>query len=104
MPGIWPETADSILLYAAGRPVFVADAYTRRVLERHRLIRPGMGYEEVRAWLEARLPADPKLFNEYHALLVAVGKRYCRSVPRCAECPLRRDLARFRIRLRPLRR
>ena len=104
IPGIGPETADSILLYAVGRPVFVADAYTRRVLARHRLIRPGMGYEELRAWLEARLPSDPRFFNEYHALLVAVGKRYCRSVPRCAECPLRRDLARFRIRLRPPRR
>jgi endonuclease-3 related protein len=104
VPGIGPETADSILLYAAGRPVFVVDAYARRVLARHRVIRPGLGYEELRAWLEARLPRDPQLFNEYHALLVAVGKRYCRTVPRCAECPLRLDLARFRIRLRPPRR
>lgn len=92
VPGIGPETADSILLYAVGRPVFVVDAYTRRVLGRHRLLRPGAGYEEVRALFERHLPSDPRLFNEYHALLVAVGKQYCRSRPRCEECPLRFDL------------
>lgn len=92
VPGLGPETADAILLYAAGRPVFVADAYVRRVLARHRLIRAGTGYEEARAFLEAHLPSDPRLFNEYHALLVAVGKAYCRTVPRCERCPLRFDL------------
>lgn len=90
--GIGPETADSILLYALGRPVFVVDAYTRRILSRHRLLARGAGYEEVRALFEHHLPSDPRLFNEYHALLVAVGKEYCRSRPRCGECPLRFDL------------
>ncbi len=98
VPGVGPETADSILLYAAGRPVFVVDAYARRVLTRHRIVPRGIGYEDLRARLESHLPGDPRLLNEYHALLVAVGKRYCRTVPRCAGCPLRADLARFRIR------
>jgi endonuclease-3 related protein len=90
--GLGPETADAILLYAAGRPLFVADAYTRRVLARHRLIDRGAGYEEARRWLEAHLPSDPELFNEFHALLVAVGKSNCRTAPRCGDCPLRADL------------
>jgi len=90
--GLGPETADAILLYAAGRPAFVADAYTRRVLARHRLIDRAAGYEEARAWLEAHLPSDPALFNEFHALLVAVGKSNCRTAPRCDDCPLRADL------------
>jgi len=92
IPGLGPETADAILLYAAGRPVFVADASARRVLGRHRLIDPRAGYEEVRHWLEAHLPSDPELFNEFHALLVAVGKSNCRSLPRCEGCALRFDL------------
>ncbi len=92
VPGVGPETADSILLYALGRPVFVVDAYTRRVLHRHRLLSAAAGYEEARALFERHLPGDPRLFNEYHALLVAVGKRYCQSRPRCEECPLRFDL------------
>jgi endonuclease-3 related protein len=92
VPGIGPETADSILLYAANRPVFVVDAYARRVLFRHRLVPRRIGYEALRALLEAHLPRDPRLFNEYHALLVAVGKRYCRARPRCEGCPLRFDL------------
>ena len=90
--GLGPETADAILLYAVGRPVFVADAYTRRVLTRHRLLPPGAGYEQARAFLEAHLPSDPALFNEFHALLVAVAKTHCRAIPRCQTCPLRRDL------------
>jgi endonuclease-3 related protein len=92
VPGLGPETADAILLYAAGRPVFVADAYTRRVLARHRLLPEASGYEEARAFLETHLPSDPALFNEFHALLVAVAKSHCRAVPRCETCPLRFDL------------
>ena len=92
IPGLGPETADAILLYAAGRPVVVADAYARRVLTRHRLIPARASYEEVRRWLEAHLPSDPDLFNEFHALLVAVGKSNCRSLPRCEGCALRFDL------------
>jgi endonuclease III related protein len=91
VPGLGPETADAILLYAAGRPVFVADAYTRRVLVRHGLLRREAGYEETRAFLEAHLPSDPALFNEFHALLVAVAKTHCRTIPRCEVCPLRFD-------------
>jgi len=92
VPGLGPETADAILLYAAGRPVFVADAYTRRVLARHRLIPASTRYEPARTFLEAHLPSDPALFNEMHALFVAVGKTHCRAIPRCAGCPLRFDL------------
>jgi endonuclease-3 related protein len=90
--GLGPETVDAILLYAAARPVFVADAYTRRVLVRHRLLARSAGYEEARAFLEGHLPSDPALFNEFHALLVAVAKTHCRAAPRCASCPLRFDL------------
>jgi endonuclease-3 related protein len=90
--GLGPETADAILLYAAARPVFVADAYTRRVLVRHRLLRRGAGYEEAHALLQAHLPSDPALFNEFHALLVAVAKTHCRTTPRCETCPLGRQL------------
>lgn len=90
--GLGPETADAILLYAADRPVFVADAYARRVLARHRLLPRGVRYEAARAFLEAHLPSDPTLFNEFHALLVAVGKAHCRAEPRCPGCPLRSDL------------
>src|SRR5262249_52290303 len=93
-PGLGPETVDAILLYAAGRPVFVADAYARRVLARHRFIGRRAGYEETRAFVEAHLPSDPALFNEFHALLVAVGKSHCRTAPagraaRCAACRVR---------------
>jgi endonuclease-3 related protein len=89
--GLGPETVDAILLYAAGRPVFVADAYSRRVLARHRLIPARAGYEEARAFVEAHLPSDPALFNELHALLVAAGKDHGRTTPRCPGCPRHRD-------------
>jgi endonuclease-3 related protein len=92
VPGLGPETADAILLYAAGRPVFVADAYARRVLVRHRLLPRQAGYEAARGYMEAHLPSDPALLNEFHALLVAVGKTHCRTTPKCAGCPLRADL------------
>ncbi|MBM3219357.1 MAG: endonuclease III domain-containing protein [Candidatus Rokubacteria bacterium] len=92
VPGLGPETVDAILLYAAARPVAVADGYTRRVLVRHRLLPATASYEDTRAFLEAHLPSDPALFNELHALFVAVGKAFCRTIPECAECPLRRDL------------
>jgi endonuclease-3 related protein len=92
VPGLGPETTDAILLYAADRPVFVADAYARRVLWRHRFIAPTASYEAARVFVEAHLPSDPALLNEFHALLVAVGKAFCRTVPRCDACPLRYDL------------
>ena len=95
VPGIGPETADTILLYAAGRPMFIVDEYTRRVLDRHGLVPRGLPYESVRAFLESHLPSDPALFGEYHALLVAVGKAHCRSEPDCQRCPLRFDLSKL---------
>ena len=88
--GIGPETADSILLYAAEHPVFVVDAYTRRILERHDLAEARHSYEEIRRLFESSLPADPALYNEFHALIVQTGKRHCRPrEPRCSECALR---------------
>ena len=87
--GIGPETADSILLYAGKHAVFVVDAYTRRMLERHQLATPGQSYNEIRQLFERNLPADAPLYNEYHALIVRTGKEYCRTRnPRCKECPL----------------
>ncbi len=87
--GIGPETADSILLYAGNHPVFVVDAYTKRILQRHGLAGEKAGYEEVRALFENNLPRDAKLYNEYHALLVNVGKNWCRTKePQCDQCPL----------------
>jgi endonuclease III related protein len=87
--GIGPETADSILLYAGGHPTFVVDAYTHRILARHGLSDGKPEYEKVRALFERNLPADVKLYNEFHALLVNVGKNWCRPrEPRCQECPL----------------
>jgi endonuclease-3 related protein len=97
--GIGPETADAIALYAAGRPIFVVDAYTRRILGRHRLVVPGAGYEAVQALLMGHLPHDPALFNEFHALLVRVAKEHCRTRPHCEGCPLRFDLRGRRPRL-----
>ncbi len=86
--GIGPETADSILLYACGKPVFVSDAYTHRILYRHRLIARDADVHEVRDLFMESLPHDVPLFNQFHALLVAAGKAFCRKKPRCGECPL----------------
>src|SRR5713226_9912275 len=87
--GIGPETADSILLYAGKHPVFVVDAYTRRILERHQLADPQHSYEYVRLFFERSLPPDVPLYNEFHALIVQTGKDYCRARnPRCDQCPL----------------
>jgi len=86
--GIGPETADSILLYAAHRPVFVVDAYTFRILLRHGMVDESAGYEELQSFFMDHLPDDTGLFNEFHALIVQTGKTYCRSTPRCKECPL----------------
>jgi endonuclease III related protein len=90
VPGIGPETADCILLYAARRPVFVVDAYTRRMLERHGWAAPGEPYDAVARRFTDRLPASTPLFNEYHALIVQLGKEFCRARPRCTGCPAER--------------
>jgi len=93
--GIGPETADSILLYAGGRAEFVVDAYTKRVFSRHGLISKEAGYEEVKALFMDNLPRDERLFNEYHALLVRLGKNFCRPRnPLCEACPLQTFLGR----------
>jgi endonuclease-3 related protein len=86
--GIGRETCDSILLYAGGKPSFVVDAYTRRLFAALGLIREKADYEEVRALFMRHLPADPALFNEYHALIVQHGKEHCRKKPRCPGCGL----------------
>ncbi len=93
LKGLGPETVDAILLYAGRQPFFVADAYTRRILARHRLVPSDTDYSAVQDFLHQHLPADQALFNEYHALLVEVGKRYCKhQAPRCDACPLREFL------------
>ena len=87
--GIGPETADSILLYAGQQPVFVIDAYTRRIFARHDLIDGREPYDALQQFVMAQLPKDAHVFNEFHALLVALGKRHChRRAPECARCPL----------------
>ena len=86
--GIGPETADSILLYAGGLPTFVVDAYTHRVFARHGWIGFDADYYRLKDHFESGLPQDARLFNEYHALLVQVGKEHCRKTPRCEGCPL----------------
>lgn len=86
--GIGPETADSIALYAANRPIFVVDAYTERILERMFGIEGD--YEEIRSLFESEMEKKVVIYQEYHALLVELGKRYCRKDPLCGECPLGR--------------
>ncbi|MFH1035970.1 MAG: endonuclease III domain-containing protein [Pseudomonadota bacterium] len=87
--GVGPETADCILLYAGNLPSFVVDAYTFRVLGRHGLAEPGLDYHGLRARFMQALPSDVALYNEYHALLVRLGKDFCKKgQPRCAGCPL----------------
>ena len=123
LKGVGPETADSILLYAGGHPVFVVDAYTRRILERHGIITARTGYEEIRKLMETAITSaepdtlrvlkpgeDPRHrvsrmsaaqrthlaqhYNELHALIVRAGNEFCRSTPRCDGCPLRKFLPR----------
>lgn len=87
--GIGPETADSMLLYAGGQPSFVVDAYTMRILMRHDIIDENADYDSLRELFMHGLPSDAVLFNEYHALLVRMGKSFCRKrIPVCEECPL----------------
>jgi endonuclease III related protein len=121
--GVGPETADSILLYAGKHPVFVVDAYTRRIMERHEIITPKSGYEEIRALMEqalvradreslvlpkpgreprhpvSRMSQGPRSelaqhYNELHALIVRAGNQHCRSTARCEDCPLQQFLPR----------
>jgi endonuclease-3 related protein len=87
--GIGPETADSILLYALEKPVFVIDAYTKRVLARHGVMDHDKSYAEFQGLFHSGLKRDVTVFNEYHALLVRLGKTYCKlKNPLCDRCPL----------------
>ena len=86
--GVGRETADSILLYAFDRPIFVVDAYTARIICRHELIGPDADYEQLREMFESSLPTDTQFYNEYHALLVKLGKEFCKTKAKCSGCPL----------------
>jgi endonuclease-3 related protein len=87
--GIGPETADSILLYAGSKPVFVVDAYTHRIFARHGIVAEEDGYYEIQEYFTMSLPEEVELYNEYHALIVRLGKEYCKkSKPLCRSCPL----------------
>lgn len=87
--GIGPETADSILLYALEKPIFVIDSYTKRILSRHALCAEDDCYDDLQAIFMDRLDSDVKLFNEYHALIVECCKEFCRKVQLCEGCPLK---------------
>jgi endonuclease-3 related protein len=86
--GVGPETADSILLYAFHRPIFVVDTYTYRVTNRHALVEEEVNYQALQDFFMQHLPLDVDMFNEYHALLVKVGKLHCKRKARCEGCPL----------------
>jgi len=89
--GVGPETADSILLYALTRPIFVVDTYTARVMVRHGLIaQEELDYHQLQDLFMSNLEPDVALFNEFHALLVMTGKDFCKPTPRCPPCPLGR--------------
>ncbi len=85
--GIGPETADSIILYAAGKPSFVIDAYTKRICERLQLT-DDLDYESLKKFFESSIPEDVEVYKEFHALLVELGKNYCKTKPVCKNCPL----------------
>ncbi len=89
--GIGEETADSILLYALEKPVFVVDNYSRRILRRHHLISEGESYGKIQKLFVQSLSADTDVFGEYHALIVKTGKLHCAKTPRCEGCPLEND-------------
>ena len=89
--GIGPETADSILLYALNKPVFVTDKYTYRIFYRHGIIPGNSTYEQAQKIFLNNLPEDSSLFNEYHALIVKVGKNHCGKKADCSDCPLGKD-------------
>jgi endonuclease III related protein len=88
LKGIGPETADSILLYALNQPIFVVDAYTRRIFSRAGFLPPDADYHAIQDFFTSRLPRDISLYNDFHAQIVYLGKDYCRTKPQCQECPL----------------
>jgi endonuclease-3 related protein len=88
LDGIGKETADSILLYACGKPYFVIDSYTRRIMSRIGMITGDEDYDDIRYFFESSLPKEAKMFSEFHALLVELAKRHCKKEPECNNCPL----------------
>ncbi|MGB9977425.1 endonuclease III domain-containing protein [Thermovenabulum sp.] len=88
LKGLGEETVDSIILYAAKKPIFVVDAYTKRIFCRLGIIKEDIGYKELQELFMSNLPLDVSLFNEYHALIVKLGKEVCRTKPGCGLCPL----------------
>jgi endonuclease-3 related protein len=86
--GVGPETADSILLYACQKPIFVSDAYTKRIMLRHGMIGDDADYHAIQTLFMDHLPPDVSLFNQFHAMIVNTGKTFCRKSPQCAGCPL----------------
>lgn len=87
--GIGEETADSIILYAAEKPTFVVDAYTKRIFTRKGIVQNNARYSDIKELFECNIKREVKLFNDYHAQLVALGKSFCRKTPLCADCPIR---------------
>lgn len=87
--GIGPETCDSIMLYALKKPVFVVDAYTKRIFSRHGFFKQTCDYHDVQRYFMANLPKKHKLYNEYHALIVRLAKEFCRTKPACEFCPVK---------------
>lgn len=96
--GIGPETADTILLYGLKKRIFVVDAYTKRILSRHGILSEKASYEEVQRLFMNHLRHDERLFNEYHALLVYLGKTLCKKTPRCDICPIKTLGVRRKVR------
>ena len=90
--GIGRETADSIILYALNKPIFVVDVYTKRFLKNHRLYDGESDYDTVQRFFMKNLPNDTYLFNEFHALIVYLCQNFCKKVPLCSRCPLEQDL------------
>jgi len=91
IPGIGPETADSILLYACDRAHFVVDAYTRRLFTRYGFLSPKASYQEVQQFFETHLPADVPLYKRFHALIVEHAKQICKKTPVCQDCVFRKE-------------
>ncbi|MGA1863778.1 MAG: endonuclease III domain-containing protein [bacterium] len=89
--GIGPETADSIILYAANKPIFVVDAYTKRIFTRHGYLPEGWSYTEIQKFFMDNLPRDVHIYNEYHALIVRLAKEHCKTKAVCHQCPLENE-------------
>ena len=99
LPGVGPETADAILLYALGKPAMVVDEYLRRVATRHDLLPEKSKYTQIQTLAKGAFSGDPagalpQHYNEFHALVVTIGKSYCGRIPKCQECPLKKFLPR----------